>query len=348
MALKYSRIAIRPLLIILAHFSGWLLFFSIPFFLRFNFQHPPEQFKRIDKDSFLYLTLLTNTILVCAFYFNIAILCPIFSRQRKYGKFFIAQMATIVLFYYVIRFITYLFFPHDMPLPLGVQIFNYVNVVLVALCYSLVRENIKVARERKEKENEALRSELLFLRWQISPHFLFNVLNNMVSLARKKSDTLQDMLFNLSNLMRYMLYETDEQKIPLEQEVEYLKSYISLQKMRLGNAVAIDVTISVQASANIMIEPMLLIPFVENAFKHGTGAMPEPIIVVIMEYGDNVLKLTVKNRYLPLASDMKDNTKGIGLPNVKRRLNLLYPNKYSLDVNDDRTYYTSVLKINLG
>jgi LytS/YehU family sensor histidine kinase len=237
-----------------------------------------------------------------------------------------------------------------MRMPLGMQLFNYVIVVLASLCYTLINENIRVDKMQKEKENEALRTELTFLRWQISPHFLFNVLNNMVALARVRSEKLEKSLLNLSSLMRYMLYETDEQKVSIEREAEYLQSYIDLQNLRFGNEVKVlsEIYVSEKTNNSHVIEPMLLIPFIENAYKHGIGNITEPIIDIYVHFENDMLTMTVKNKFLPESSAKKDDAQGIGLANVKRRLNLLYPQKHSLGITTINGWYISTLGINLS
>src|ERR1700749_39736 len=124
-------------------------------------------------------------------------------------------------------------------------------------------------REELLKENTHLRTELSFLRSQINPHFLFNILNSLTSLARKKSDQLEPSIISLSQLMRYMLYDSSDNKVPLAKEMEYLESYINLQKLRFGADLKVDVTFSIN-NDDCLVEPMLFIPMVENAFKYGT------------------------------------------------------------------------------
>ena len=182
----------------------------------------------------------------------------------------------------------------------------------------------------------------------MSPHFLFNVLNNMVALARTRSDKLEEMLLNLSSLMRYMLYETDEHRVYIERETEYLRNYISLQQFRFGNEVKVTANIYVadEVSENDVIEPMLLIPFIENAFKHG-ASVSNPVIDVYVHFENNMVTMNVKNKYQRDVTRKQEDVKGIGMANVKRRLSLLYPNKHSLHVNDADGFYDVTLGINL-
>jgi LytS/YehU family sensor histidine kinase len=180
---------------------------------------------------------------------------------------------------------------------------------------------------------EQLSIKLKFLRSQISPHFIFNVLTNLVSLARKRSEQLEPALIMLSDLMRYMLYESDEKKVPLSREIAYLKSYIELQKLRFGDAVLIETDIDLaQSDIRQHIEPMLLIPFVENAFKHGMG-VDNPLIQIRLAANDGTLAFDVKNRFNDDENNSKDTSSGIGLENVRTRLTLLYPKMHELQVN---------------
>ena len=175
---------------------------------------------------------------------------------------------------------------------------------------------------------------------------MFNVLNNMVALARKQSDQLEPSLIKLSSLMRYMLYDTDGEKVSLEKEIDYLQSYIDLQKQRFGKNVVIQ-TAFTEIDGSYNIEPMLLIPFVENAFKHGTGFMEDARIEIELRVKNSLLYFTVRNRFNIESEEVKDKTSGIGLTNVKRRLNLLYGNKQNLLISKNDGWFTTLLQLNL-
>jgi sensor histidine kinase YesM len=189
--------------------------------------------------------------------------------------------------------------------------------------------------------------ELKFLRSQISPHFLFNILTNLVSLARKKSDHLETSLLMLSDLMRYMLYDAGK-KISLQQEVVFLESYVALQKLRFGRDVNIAFNVDLPHSAtNYSIEPMLLIPFAENAFKHGTGYVDQPFIDINLSTKENVLFFQVKNKFDQETDTSKDEISGIGLSNVRSRLALLYPGTHDLVIHTDRDLFSIHLTLKL-
>jgi LytS/YehU family sensor histidine kinase len=167
----------------------------------------------------------------------------------------------------------------------------------------------------------------------------------MVALARKKSDLLEPSLIKLSSLMRYMLYETDEQQVPLEKETEYIQSYIDLQQQRFGKNVKVCTAFNINNGCEI--EPMLLIPFVENAFKHGTGIIEDAQIKIQLKEENGLLQFLVSNKYNDVTNGTKDKSSGIGLNNVKRRLNLLYGSNHALLINKKDGWFTVSLQINL-
>src|SRR5688500_12071103 len=170
--------------------------------------------------------------------------------------------------------------------------------------------------------------ELSFLRSQVSPHFMFNALNSMVSLARKRSDKLEPALLKMSDLMHYMLYDSDEDKVNLQREVEYIRSYIDLQTLRFGNSVKILFMVNVPKDH--CIEPMLLIPLIENAFKHGAAIADEPEISIDLQSNEKEIRLSVSNKTTLMSIVNADKVKGIGLNNLQRRLKILYPDNHQL------------------
>jgi hypothetical protein len=211
-----------------------------------------------------------------------------------------------------------------------------VGIFVISIIYRRVLNKIRYEKAQEQKRTEQLSTELKFLRSQISPHFLFNVLTNLVSLARKKSDQLESSLIMLSDLMRYMLYDTQGKKVPLTKEIEYLQSYIELQKLRFGSEVAINTVIELEG--NYTIEPMLLIPFVENAFKHGVEQ-----INIQLSVKNGQLTFDVTNRFDH--ENEKDENSGIGLTNVRSRLDLLYKDKHTLLIREDDNLFHVTLTL---
>lgn len=278
------------------------------------------------------------------FYVHAYWLMPVYlfrKRRVTYG----AAVATAVLVTALISALSFYLTSH----PPGHYYFHAVaRRVLLALLYVLssaslgaFRENARLEKARKEKETEHLRTELSFLRGQVNPHFMLNVLNSMVLMARKKSELLEPALLELAGLMRYTLYEAGHEKIRLEEELEYLRVYIDLQMLRFRDDVAVQFNIP-DCTGRKHIEPMLLIPLVENAFKHGIGLVESPVIrVEVALPEDNMLSLTVENKYnQQLQQDERKS--GIGLINLRKRLDLIYPESYLLETA--RSYRTNGLK----
>lgn len=218
--------------------------------------------------------------------------------------------------------------------------------ITVSATYKFLLDKIKSDAAASERQKENLKAELSFLRSQISPHFLFNVLNNIVAMVRMKNEELEPTVIKLSSLLQYMLYETDEDKVLLKNEVEYLRSYIDLQQMRFSSKLNVKLQFDIKEEWQA-IEPMLLIPFVENAFKHGNGLLKNPEIQICLKVENNLLDFHVNNRYTGTDTS-KDKTAGIGLANVKRRLELLYANKHSLIIEKQSDWFKVSLQIKLA
>jgi len=225
------------------------------------------------------------------------------------------------------------------------------GIYVISIVYRKILDTIRRERLQKEERAEQLATELKFLRSQINPHFLFNTLTNLVSLARKKSELLEPALIQLSDLMRYMLYDTQGKRVPLLKEITYLRNYIGLQQLRFGEHIDVSATIelSPDMEEQSLIEPMLLIPFVENAFKHGTSHLEHPEIVIHLTGQQGQLVFRVSNRIAPSSAETsKDRNSGIGLANVKKRLDLLYGNAYRLDIGQQNGWYEVTLKLTLS
>jgi len=231
----------------------------------------------------------------------------------------------------------------------------YAIILMASASVGAFRENFRLEKLRKEKETEYLRTELSFLRGQVNPHFMLNVLNSMALLARRKSTLLEPVLLELARLMNYMLYDAGNQKISLEDEIAYLRAYIDLQLLRFGD----DVTVRFDIPERVPprhIEPMLFIPLVENAFKHGIGLVTNPTITIGIQTGnDRDISIRVENRYNPMVRCQQNRTQGIGLSNLRKRLDLVYPGEYDLytvdrqitTTNAQESLFITTLKIPL-
>lgn len=337
---------------VLIHAAAWALLFSLPALLRPSHNPNESQTARpVSSTIFFFISRISDVLLVSFFYLNALMLIPRFLYKKKYlvyplsviGYFLLYVMIMWSLWVNFTKAGSHLLFKTH----LVVSIFIFVFILACSIAYKTIRDKFISDRIAKEKETEHLKTELSLLRSQASPHFMFNVLNNMVALARKQSDLLEPSLIKFSSLMRYMLYETDEEKVSLENEEEYLQSYVDLQQQRLSKKVAVNVNLS-KPDKTYEIDPMLLIPFVENAFKHGTGFIENPRIDIELKAKNNILYFRVSNSYDPEFQQVKDKANGIGLANVRRRLDLLHPGKYDLNINKENGLFTVLLQINLN
>lgn len=186
----------------------------------------------------------------------------------------------------------------------------------------------------QEMEQDKISSELSFLKAQINPHFFFNTLNNIYALTSINVDTSRKAIHQLSRMMRYVLYDTQNSTTQLSQEIAFIKDYISLMQLRLTDVVKINFT-SPAALSDTAIAPMLFLPFVENAFKHGVSATSPSHIDISVEQRNNWLELKVVNTVIKEQSNNLEEGSGIGLNNTKRRLDLLYPNKHTLVIHEN-------------
>ncbi|MEM0994837.1 MAG: histidine kinase [Bacteroidota bacterium] len=233
----------------------------------------------------------------------------------------------------------------------GFRWLNRFMPFLIALLGSTLFE-IASYVSRKEKEvvqsqKEKLETEIKFLRSQINPHFLFNALNNIYTLTLIQSKSAPENLLRLSDMLRYMLYDGEAKKVPLQKEIIYLKNYINLQQLK--DSEGLNVTFELDESQpNLMVPPLLLIPFVENAFKHSQiEDQAEGWITIVLETTIDQLNFKVENS-IPATDFKKDKVGGIGLENVKRRLALLYPNQHSLEIRSVNQVFTVELRLDLS
>lgn len=333
--------------VILIHTGLWVALYCLPFLI-----HPQRESKPAEEqDSARQITayILGNLLWVLFFYLNALRLVPaFFSRNRPANYVFALLSCFIVLV--GLQGLVFNYLCNGQPFSLLRHIiFNFLLFLFYlasSIAYRLIADKTRADVLARDKENENLKTELSLLRSQASPHFLFNVLNNMVALARKKSDLLEPSLIKLSSLIRYTVYDTLEETVILEKEVDYLRSYIDLQQQRFGNNVAFHINFKTD-DTGLRIEPMLLIPFVENAIKHGTGFIENAEINIELRTTENQLFFFVANRYDTNGVEQKDATHGIGLTNVKRRLSLLYPRSHRLDISKNDGWFSVTLELTL-
>ncbi|HVV55886.1 MAG TPA: histidine kinase [Mucilaginibacter sp.] len=225
-------------------------------------------------------------------------------------------------------------------------LFIFIIVFGLSIAYFFLKEWSKVEKMRSELAAVQLDTEVKFLKSQVNPHFLFNTLNNLFSMAQKEgNDDLADGISKLSGMMRYMIYESNAETVPLSKEIEYLHNCIALNQLRYASDEARVNFEHPQNTGGVQIAPMLFIPFVENAFKYGVVVgQPSQIDIAVIVNGSAV-EFTCRNRNYSYVKKMDDNNSGIGLENVKRRLELAYPGKYWLDIKNTADEYAVLLKI---
>lgn len=228
-----------------------------------------------------------------------------------------------------------------------INVWNNLRLVIIIGIYAvLIRYMIKSFESQKLRDeliNQRQASELALLRSQVNPHFLFNTLNNIYSLVYKKSDEAPAAVMKLSSIMRYMFYDATSDKVPLEKEIEYLKSFIELQKLRIKNPDFVSLHIEGNAEGH-SIAPMLLISFIENAFKHGSRKQQPGIIVRLLALKDGI-NFEVINYLKKTTLSQNKYESGIGLINIRRRLELMYPDKHNLLISEDAETFRINLEI---
>ena len=226
----------------------------------------------------------------------------------------------------------------------GIPIVFSFSIFLLGGVFSLVINYFKRERISTQLENEQKEIKLQFLRTQLNPHFLFNSLNSIYSLVRSKSDSAPEAVITLSELMRYMLYEIGEEKVLLEKELNYIKHYIALQRLRLRNGNDIKLNIFGDTK-QLTIYPLLLITFIENAFKYGTDFRGNTDIQIVINVFEEKLTFSIKNK---IGIHRKDeNNSGIGLKNIKNQLEQLYNGSHLLNITQNGGYYNVDLELKL-
>ena len=218
--------------------------------------------------------------------------------------------------------------------------------VVLSMVLKLLKNWYQGEQARRRLQQINTETELKFLKSQINPHFLFNCLNNLYALTLKKSDQAPEVVLRLSNILRYVLYEAGDGRVPLMKEVHYLRDYIDLEKIRLGNRAVIDF----ETRGNLrdaQIEPMLFLTFLENSIKHGAfNTLADAWIKITLNATDTEIVFEISNSTPESVAESETGQGGIGLANLKKRLDIIYPEKYSLEVRDEDSEYHVKLALN--
>jgi len=326
--------------ILIIHLLFWIYIFYPDFIVfvlikEYKFEFPDQLFSYLIFFSVFYLFYLV------VFPRLQQVKNKIYAVLIGLGAVFIIGIFRIIIWYFLDTYVSHktLTFPFYS----SWELLNEFRSTLVLGIYTvLMRLAIDWYVIQKQKadlitQNQA--SELALLRSQVNPHFLFNTLNNIYSLVYKKAEEAPEAVMKLSSIMRYMLYDATTDKVLLEKEIEYLQSFIELQKLRLRHKDYIELQIEGNADGRY-IAPMLLIPFVENAFKHGDKSGTRPGIWIRLTIESNRIIFEVKNRIRKINDASIDKIGGIGLNNIRRRLELLYPQKHSLEIIPEDTMFS--------
>ncbi len=294
-----------------------------------------------------------------AAYFNLYILMPFLLREGKYLSYVGALVGAIALASILLMGLLYGWISLAAPgaaedlleegptIFVGPAIGSNSTAIFVTMGISLIHQKLQMEKRQKELEREKLETELKFLRSQLNPHFLFNALNSIFFLIKKDPDAASNALAGFSDLLRYQLYESNEAAIPLEQEMNYLRQYIHLAQLRKSKSLELDLQLPRQQNGE-RIPPLLLQPLVENAFKH--VAQKNGKIHINGEVRNRELHFHIANNYEPpfsLTESAPQKSGGIGLENIRRRLQLLYPDRHQLNINRSEGFFTVDLKIEI-
>ena len=310
------------------------------------------------QDGSIYLPLIWNTIFNgILFYFNALYLLPRFVFKQRYAKYILWTLLlciTIILLNTLFDqlYSLSLFSTEKEPLysDLLINIQSKVLILSLSVGYGLTSQGIKNQQIQQQLVKDKLTNELKYLKAQINPHFLFNTLNMAYASATKSNDVVTaDIIEKLSGLMRYVLYESNEDKVSLEKEIQYIDNSVNLQVQRLSVEVAAGMKYEVIGDwQNHKIAPMILIPFIENVFKHGIVLSKLSEISICIILNGNFLILETKNAKSNHTVRVDNNHSGIGLRNAKERLQLLYPNKHTLEIQDNESDFLVKLKLQIN
>jgi len=340
---------------ILLHVAGCAFFLMMPVIFSPDFmneERPLFSVPPFQRDFFSYILLLLF------FYLNFFVLVPKFYFTKQYTLFILFVLASFIFIAIVPDFIFSqeafrprqqhgpppgFFRPPPHRFPFLREIYHHLFPFLIVLALSLL---LRIYSRWKQAEQEKAVAKLSYLKAQINPHFLFNTLNTIYSLAIKNSPDTAEAVLKLSGMMRYVLTEANNNYVSLEKEINYIGDYVELQKMRVKNSVKLNYQVSGDTIGK-KIAPILLIPFIENAFKYGVNPEEESVIDINITLAGEVLSLHVKNRKVSL-SQIQEPRSGLGIDNTRLRLQLLYPAAHKLDIIETEQDFSVQLTLTLS
>ncbi|MEP2023671.1 MAG: histidine kinase [Reichenbachiella sp.] len=331
------------------HVLFWLVYLAVKIFI--------VEYFRDDFGTVLLVELISLPLKMFLVYVLIFYLIPELLLNKQYLKFSLwlivlvifAALARRLTDIYLVYPISMLYFDRAILLDYGTAFRNLVfvyPVVGLATAIYLMTHWIKDYQMRTLLQREKLETELKYLKAQVHPHFLFNTINNIYSLSLDQSPKTSQALLELSDLLSYMLYECNVNRIPLKKEIELLENYINLERLRYSDRLDLKFSISGNIET-VQIAPLILLPFVDNCFKHGAGdSMAECFVHFDLKVEDGDLRMNLKNSVDQSKNESQENS-GIGLTNAKKRLQGEYPNSHELIINEKSDLFEVILTISL-
>ena len=337
----------------LLHISFWWVYLSFFLYQISGYYHHREE--PVDWQRVSTTAAVSIVFLLLIAYTNYFYLLPRYLKDKHLGRYLLefgslfALLITLRIYLerYLIDGFThqerYLYSPRFLVQVILTTLF----IVIFIGMLRFAEDWFELEARQKEMENEKLTAELRFLKAQVNPHFLFNTLNNLYYLAFTHSPNTTEVIEKLSQMMRYMLYDSNHPQVPLSKEIEYMENYISLEKLRLNNPIPIHFTVEGDTQT-ARIAPLIFITFLENAFKHGvSNNSPDSWVNISIRICGQECVYEIENSQLPVNGKVVEEKSGIGLGNVQRRLDLTYPKKYELSVDDTPDRYAVRLKLQL-
>lgn len=331
------------------HIAAWACFLMLPFV----FYPRLRDFSFFADRSFVLFLVVNNLLIIIFYYLNTHLFIPRLLDNKRFVVYTLLILGLLIFYGCFPRIFHYLFgsfpssppppvagahppgrprnFPQPLLAPGNIAIFLLVFVFSTGI--KVINQWLLSEQKNKEIANEKLKAELSFLKAQINPHFLFNTLNNIYALATDRSEFTAPAVMKLSNIMRYVLTEAGNDMVPLEKEIQFTRHYIELQKMRLTDRSSIDFTVKGDPFGK-QITPLLFLPFVENAFKYGISTRELSPIAILLEIKEDSVYFSVSNhKHINTSLKITNNT-GIGINNTRRRLDLMYNDRYELTIDD--------------
>lgn len=329
------------------HLLFWLLYVASEYFANMLHMEGEEHWR------FFRATFLSLPVLMLATYFIALYVVPRFLKSQRWGLFLLWVVVVMVFVFFArlkwAELVNYLESGRHFNMPVSKMMKNIIrdySIIALAVCIYIIGDYRKNQRLNEQLIKAKAEAEIKLLKGQLHPHFLFNSLNNIYSLALMKSDQTADSILKLTELLDYLVYRANMDKVALSKEVELLENYVDLEKLRYGEKLQVDSSYSL-TNDGVMVAPLILLPFAENCFKHG-GVGADGLFRIQINLTSDNQKLTFE--ITNSKKNGKGNTEingGVGLENIRQRLNLLYPKRHQLQISDQPATYSVRLEITL-